>query len=196
MFDSICAIDLETTGIYWNKDAPIQIAAIIFDRDMDIVDSFSEKIKTTHAISPDASAVHHIYARDLINCRSEKEVLTDFMVWLNANQPDALLTYNGKAFDIPMLKTRCELLKIPGAEILDITHYDAKEDVFKAKSVNLFDLKGLGRRWKLSLVAESLGINSEGAHDAYVDVTMLMKVWCKLDPIIFPERWQETNSLW
>lgn len=196
MFDSICAIDLETTGVYWNKDAPIQIAAIIFDRDLDIVDSFTEKIKTTHAISPDASAVHHIYAKDLVNCRSEKEVLTDFMVWLNANQPDALLTYNGKAFDIPMLKTRCELLKISGAEILDITHYDAKEDVFKAKSVNLFDLKGLGRRWKLSLVAESLGINSEGAHDAYVDVTMLMKVWCKLDPIIFPDRWQETSSLW
>lgn len=77
-FDRLCILDLETTGVYWSSDAPVQIAAVIVDSQGNEIDSFNEKIKTTHAISPDASAVHGIYEKDLVNCRGEIAVLEDF----------------------------------------------------------------------------------------------------------------------
>ena len=79
-FKSICILDTETTDRYWNTAAPIQIAAVIVNTDGKIIDSFNERIKTTHTIAPDASAVHGIYQKDLVNCRRESEVLGDFCV--------------------------------------------------------------------------------------------------------------------
>lgn len=195
MFDNICAIDLETTGKYWNSDAPIQIAAEIINRSGEVIDTFNQRIKTTHKIDPEASLVHHIYARDLVNCPMESQVLSEFMAWLQMNAPDALLTYNGKTFDIPMLQMRCKILNIPGHNLFDLTHYDCKEDVFEAKRRDMFDLKSLGRKWKLTLVAEKLGINPEGAHDAFVDINLLKQVWFKLDPILFPEHWKTEDEI-
>ena len=77
-YKRIAILDTETTSVYWNTAAPVQIAAVICDDKGNILDSFEEKIKTTHRIDPDASAVHGIYAKDLVNCRGEKEVLMDF----------------------------------------------------------------------------------------------------------------------
>lgn len=79
-YNKICVLDTETTSVYWNSAAPVQIAAVICDKDGNILDSFNERIKTTHKIEPGASKVHGIYAKDLVNCRSEREVLTDFCV--------------------------------------------------------------------------------------------------------------------
>ena len=79
-YNRICVLDTETTDRYWNSTAPIQIAAVICDRSGKILDSFNERIKTTHKIDPEASRVHGIYAKDLIHCRSEIAVLTDFCV--------------------------------------------------------------------------------------------------------------------
>ena len=77
-----------------------------------IIDSFNERIKTTHKINPDASAVHGIYAKDLEGCRGEIAVLTDFCVWMKNQEVDCVLTYNGEAFDRRMLNARCEKLGI------------------------------------------------------------------------------------
>ena len=56
-YNKICILDTETTGVYWNADAPIQIAALICNNQGEIIDSFEEKIKTTHKIADDASKV-------------------------------------------------------------------------------------------------------------------------------------------
>ena len=64
-------------------DAVSQLKGIKnFDKKGNIIDSFNERIKTTHKISPEASAVHGVYAKDLVNCRGEIAVLTDFCVWM------------------------------------------------------------------------------------------------------------------
>lgn len=196
VYKRIAVIDTETTSIYWNSAAPVQIAAIICDEKGNILDSFNERIKTTHKIDPDASKVHGIYAKDLINCRCEKEVLTDFCEWMKQEEVDVVLTYNGEAFDRPMLNERCKTLKIP-FQFFDKQNFpglDAKGLVFEAKRRKLFGLDELGRKWKLTLVAEKLGINAEGAHDALVDVELLKKVFFSLDPIINPQHWSEENS--
>lgn len=199
-FNRICVLDTETTDRYWNSAAPVQIAAIICDKQGNILDSFNERIKTTHKISPDASAVHGIYAKDLIHCRSEMDVLSDFCIWLKNHKVDCILTYNGEAFDRRMLDARCKTLGIP-------YHYFEKENfpgidgyydcVIDAKRQNYLGLGDkLGRKWKLSLVAQYLNINNENAHDALADVLMLKDIFWMLDPKIHPQRWvDQTISL-
>lgn len=192
-YDCICILDTETTDIYWNACGPIQIAAEIIDNEGNVVSTFNKRIKTTWKIKPEASAVHGIYAKDLVNCPGEIEVLTEFVAWLMGNGVEMILTYNGEAFDRPMLESRCQKLGIK-------TNFFSKEefpgidvhtrDVSPAKKMDLFGLKQLGRKWKLTLVSEMLGISSENAHDALADVEMTRKVFMKLDPIIHPEDWE------
>lgn len=199
-FNRICVLDTETTDRYWNSAAPVQIAAVICDKQGNILDSFNERIKTTHKISPDASLVHGIYAKDLIHCRSEMDVLSDFCVWLKNHNVDCILTYNGEAFDRRMLDARCKTLGIP-------YHYFEKENfpgidgyydcIIDAKRQNYLGLGDkLGRKWKLSLVAQYLNINNEDAHDALADVLMLKDIFWMVDPKIHPQRWvDQTTSL-
>ena len=168
------------------------------DEKGNIIDSFNERIKTTHRIDADASKVHGIYAKDLKDCRGEIDVLTDFCCWMKQQEVDVVLTYNGEAFDRPMLQCRIEFLKIP-FDYFDKKKFpglDAKELVFTAKKQKLFGLDELGRKWKLTLVAEKLGFSTLNAHDALADVMMLKNVFFKLDPILHPEHWNSSeNSL-
>ena len=176
----------------------MQIAAVICDNKGNIIDSFNERIRTTHKISPDASAVHGIYAKDLVNCRGEIDVLTDFCVWMKQQEVDCVLTYNGEAFDRRMLNNRCEILginydyfnkeKFPGID----GYYDC---IIEAKRKNMWGLKdALGRKWRLSLVAEHLGFDTAGAHDALADVLMLKNIFFFADPQVHPERWKEDSN--
>lgn len=194
-FKKICVLDTETTSVYWNSAAPVQIAAVICDPTGVIIDSFEEKIKTTHTIDPGASEVHGIYEEDLVNCRRESEVLEDFCVWLKQHEVDVVLTYNGEAFDRRMLNCRCEKLnikydffskeKFPGID----GYYDC---VQYAKKANMWGLKDkLGRKWKLTLVADILGFSSENAHDALADVLMLKNIWFMVDPAIHSGDWED-----
>ena len=197
-YNKIAVLDTETTSVYWNSAAPVQIAAVICDATGVIVDSFEEKIKTTHKIEPAASAVHGIYEEDLVNCRRESEVLEDFCVWLKQHKVDMVLTYNGEAFDRPMLNCRCTKLGIkydffkkgvfPGV--------DGYHDCIKyAKQTNLWGLKEkLGRKWRLSLVADTLGFSCENAHDALADVYMLKNIWFMADPYVHPNDWEDDHE--
>ena len=198
-YKRICILDTETTDLYWNTCAPVQLAAIICDTNGNIIDSFNEKIKTTHKIAPSASEVHGIYAKDLVNCRGEIDVLNSFCAWMKNQEVDCILTYNGEAFDRRMLNERCKKLgikydyfekeKFPGID----GYYDC---VQIAKKQNLWGLKDkLGRKWKLTLVAEILGFSSENAHDALADVMMLKNIFFMVDPVVHPERWAEESSV-
>lgn len=197
-YNRICILDTETTSVYWNSAAPVQIAAEIVDGNGEIIDSFNERIKTTHAIDPEASKVHGIYKEDLEFCRRESEVLTDFCEWMKQNEVDVVLTYNGEAFDRPMLNCRCKTLQIPFNyfEKENFPGLDCKQLVMEAKRKNYMGLgQALGRKWKLTLVAQHLGFSAEGAHDALVDVEMLRKVFFTLDKALHPEHWNETSDL-
>lgn len=192
-YKRICILDTETTSVYWNSAAPVQLAALICDSHGNIIDKFNEKIKTTHTIDPGASEVHGIYAKDLVNCRSEREVLTDFCLWMQNLGADVVLTYNGEAFDRPMLNCRCKAcgVNFNYFEKDNFPGLDGHSCVTKAKRMNYKQMKDkLGRKWRLSLVAETLGYSSEGAHDAFADVMMLKNIFFELDPVVNPENWQ------
>ena len=114
---------------------------------------------------------------------------------MKTNEVDCVLTYNGEAFDRRMLNERCKVLgipydffnkdKFPGID----GYYDC---IIDAKRKNLWGLKDkLGRKWNLSLVASTLGFNTDGAHDALADVLMLKNIFFFADPIVHPEKWQK-----
>ncbi len=75
----ICYIDTETTTKFWNVAGPVEVAGLIVNPDGTELDTFVERIRTPFAIDPDASKVHGIYNRDLRTCRTEWDVLRDFM---------------------------------------------------------------------------------------------------------------------
>lgn len=196
-YKKICILDTETTSVYWNSAAPVQIAAEIVDSEGNVIDAFNERIKTTHRIDPDASKVHGIYKEDLKFCRPESEVLLDFCEWMKQNEVDVVLTYNGEAFDRPMLNERCKALKIPFEYFEKGTFpgLDCKQLVMEAKKKDYMGLgTALGRKWKLTLVAEHLGYKTEGAHDALIDVEMLRLVFFRLDKALHPEHWVEESN--
>lgn len=196
-YEVICFLDTETTGVYWNKDAPVQLAAIICDSCGNILDKFNEKIKTTHKIAPEASKVHGIYAKDLENCRQERAVLIDFTSWLTNWEVDVIVTYNGEAFDRRMLNERCKVLKI-NTEYFDKERFPGIDGYYDcvqyAKKQNMFNLKELGRKWKLTLVAEKLGFSTENAHDAYADIIMLKNIFYMVDPLVHPDDWEDEKK--
>lgn len=183
---NVCFFDLETTGTYWNCDAPVQIAAVI-EYNGEEIDRYNTLVKTNVNIAPQASKVHGIYRKDLVDAPTETVALKDFMAWLKGNEVDVLIGYNSRAFDLAMLNARCEHFGLNS--LFDgeaITHYDGYYDRVKiAKDRNLFNLKTfLGRKWNLSMVCDCLGIDHTGAHDAFVDVNMLRQVWHKFDGIL------------
>ena len=111
---------------------------------------------------------------------------------------DLVLTYNGEAFDRRMLNERCRILgihydffnkeKFPGID----GYYDC---IYDAKKMNWHGLKDkLGRKWRLSLVAEILGFDNEGAHDALEDVLMLKNIFFYVDPQVHPDRWKKKDA--
>ena len=100
-----------------------------------------------------------------------------------------------------MLNRRCKELGLGNVKIFDkdaaeaLPHIDGRDTVLAAKKTNLFNIGTcLGRKWKLTLISELLGIDSEGAHDAFVDITRLKDVFFTLDPFVNPSRWTIPNT--
>ncbi len=88
-----------------------------------------------------------------------------------------------------MLQKRFEACRMPDNFFTDFEVIDGKDTVFAARRADVFGLKSMGRKWNLGLVASTLGMSNEGAHNALADVRMLHKIFFKLDPIMNPERW-------
>lgn len=174
--------DFETTGVT-SADAPVQVAGLICEEFGPIEATFNEKIKTTHRINPAASAVHGIYAKDLVNCRMEREVLKDFILWTKDFDIEVVVGHNIKSFDLRMLETRCGYLDLANP-FTTIKVCDTRDLVIAARKQNLFGLGALGRRWSLPLTAELLGIKHENAHDALGDIITNKLVYDKLKEVL------------
>lgn len=198
----LCFLDLETTGKFWNSCVPIQIAAIITDEYGKIISEFDERINPLRKIPDEVVELTGITNEQVKYCRTEKEVYPDFIKWLDDNQCDCLVTYNGRVFDLPILNLRYGICRIDSKDYFNkespnaLPHIDGYYDcVFLAKKKNLFGLKDkLGRKWKLTLVSENLNINPEGAHNALIDSTMLRSVFFTIDPYIHPLDWTDHNN--
>lgn len=96
--DYVC-FDLETTG--FGKYAEIIDIGAVKVRNLEIVDTFSELVKPVHYISNQITELTGISQQDVINCRSVKDVLSDFLSFIG---DDVLVGHNIATFDLPIIK--------------------------------------------------------------------------------------------
>jgi DNA polymerase-3 subunit epsilon len=152
-------LDLETTGIFPNRDRIVQIGIIKFYPSGEVTE-WETLVNPGVVIDPAASAVHKI-SDDMVRdaptfCQLSAKLFTGL------HECD-LLGYNLKAFDIPFLQAefaRCNLVYKEPRVI----------DVFKL-------YQRLSPRNLTAAVKEFLGETFDTAHDALSDVRMTARVF-------------------
>lgn len=156
-------IDLETTGLSPIYNEIIEISALKI-KDREIIDTFSELIKPEYEIDDFIAKLTGITNEMVENSRNVKEVISDFMSFINKD--DILVGYNVN-FDINflydnILRTSNKFLENNFVDIMRIAKYALKDEV------DSFRLKRLAKYYE---------IDTNGMHRGEKD--------CQVSKIIF-----------
>jgi DNA polymerase-3 subunit epsilon len=171
------AIDTETTDL---KNAhPIEIAAVCVD-DFSIV--FCERIRPSIDIDPKAQAVHGISLESLSQCRSESEVMNDFVLFLTTNNAKTLVAHNA-AFDKNVIHGALQRshLQIPEFE------WECTLEMSRRKMPKL--------KHKLSDCCLRLGIDYKDAHCALPDAIMCARVFKSFYEPKIEDMWMDAGLI-
>jgi len=90
---------------------------------------------------------------------SEAEILTHF--WEYAKKADAVITFNGRNFDIPFLLIRSAILKIKPSRNFIKKRYDNKSHI---DLLEVFTNYGSTKKFNLDFYCKSFGIKSPKSH--------------------------------
>jgi DNA polymerase III alpha subunit (gram-positive type) len=94
-------LDIETTGFSRQFDYIIELAGIVYDTvSKKEIAQFHEYIKPKKSIPIQVTEITRITNQQVANCRSESEVLTDFISFIEHHKPDHYVGHNIDAFDI------------------------------------------------------------------------------------------------
>ena len=161
---NIVAVDVETTGLSFTEDYIIQLAAVKFDTDFNIIDEMHELVIPIKdfTITEEAYSKHG-FTKDYIltQGKSFKEVGPKFNEFIKDCD---ILTYNGKAFDIRMISK--ELLSIGINLDINRVFYDSY----------ILDVK-LNPRTLDAVYKRYTGNDMINAHDALSDVRATVEVF-------------------
>lgn len=146
------SFDLETTG--FGKTAEIIDIGAVKVRNLEIVDTFSELVKPAHYISNQITELTGISQQDVINCRSVKDVLRDFVDFIG---DDVLIGHNIASFDLPIIKRIA-------ANVLEVQLEPKYIDTMRLVK----PFMGLRDR-KLQTMLDHYGIINTRAHRAFED---------------------------
>lgn len=103
MSKNIVAFDVETTGLSFTTDYIIQIAAVKFDNEFNIIDSMKYMVKPIKdfEIAVGAQEKHGITKEFVLeNGTDLKNVAEEFLKFIEGCD---MLSYNGKSFDVRMI---------------------------------------------------------------------------------------------
>jgi DNA polymerase III epsilon subunit-like protein len=156
------AVDTETTGIF--SPRPIEIACVKID---DFSVSFCERIKPDIPVEPRATLVHNITESDLQSCRSETEVMTAFVHFLQTVASPIVLVAHNAQFDRQVIEHALERSKL--AWPCDVS-WECTLTMSREK---------YGRQIKNTLESCCLrhSIPYEDAHSALPDAIMCAKIY-------------------
>lgn len=161
--------DIETTGLYKEKDSIIQFSAIKVDRQTgNIIDELNLYIRPIgdYIITIQAYLKHHIKPSDLADKPTFMQVadkIRDFMEGCD------ILTYNGDNFDLPFIQA--EFKKI-GQEI-SFNSVDCYDAFIEEKRRNGISLSNTYKRYTGHTMEED-GLQP---HDAFSDVKATYRVF-------------------
>jgi DNA polymerase III epsilon subunit-like protein len=99
--------DLETTGISPEEDQIIEIGAVYWENSARVGGRYAMRVKPSIPIAPEATAVHGISAKDLVDCSNFSvvgpRVARHFSGEALGIEPPVACGYNAMRFDLPMI---------------------------------------------------------------------------------------------
>ncbi len=157
--------DLETSGLYPERDDILEIAAIKL-KGKEIVGRFESLIQPTKAISPEVEKIHGLNEVFLlVNGRNLKEVLAEFLAFIG----NAIVAgHNIREFDWLFIlnQTKKLSLPLPDNKMIDTLELARKLLVLP--------------NYTLGAVAKHLNYEQINAHRAMPDVELNTKVFVEL----------------
>lgn len=168
-FNSFVAYDLETTGLFSERDAIIEIGAVKVI-DGQIVDTFQEFVRPYKSyVSPTITRLTGITPNDVKDAREMWEVVPDFMNFVGDH---ILLGFNNTSFDNKFLIRALRYSHI----IINNKSFDVLYFARHCKMRFNFPLENT----KLNTVANYLNIENPRAHRALADALTTAKVYLTL----------------
>ncbi len=154
--------DLETTGVSWKHDKIIEISAVKV-KDGEVAEEFTSLVNPGCHISEGATAVNGITDDMVEGEPSISEVLPRFLEFIG---DEILVGHNIGSFDMNFIYRDAEEIcnGVPGNDYVDT--------LYLSRSMRP-DLSS----HKLTSMAETYGIATEGAHRALADCHMNQKVF-------------------
>lgn len=161
---NIVAFDVETTGLDTNKDYVIQLSAVKFDSEFNIIGEMNEYVcpKSDFEIAEGAFEKHGIAKDFLLSVGKWMEVVgKEFLEFIDDCD---LLSYNGNRFDVKILSKD---LKTAGLDFdLNRTFYDALALEVKLQPRTLD-----------TIYKKYTGKDLENAHNALYDVKATIEIF-------------------
>jgi DNA polymerase-3 subunit epsilon len=168
-------LDTETTGFDYDKDRILCIGALVLQNGtINVEDSFEHYIDQEH-FDKSSVAIHGIIRRDVLNHKSEIEVLQLFLDYLG----DSIIIAHHTRFDVTMINTALErngLDKLKNKTLDTAVLY--KRTLIKS---NLLQYKD---HYTLDDLADKFDISKKDRHtamgDAYITAIAFLKILKKL----------------
>lgn len=161
-------VDTETTGVNSSYDRMISLAAVIYE-DGQPTKTFNTLVNQPVHIPAEATKVNGITDDMIKNAPSEHDVCKSFLEFCgDAVFAKTLFVAYNSSFDFKIIKLAMERYGFAG----NIRHFDVLAYARK-------QLPGLDN-YKQATVADHLGIDSTGAHDALTDCRMCASILLKL----------------
>jgi len=160
--------DLETTGLYKDKNAIIEIAACAFSNDLTDLKEYESgvmKVYDNREITQGALDANGITREQIAAGRDPKEVAVEFCKYLDSVRSKGkvvLVAQNGDKFDIPFLMNYLELF---GIDLEKYVNFDFTIDTMWWSRVKFTELTN----FKLGTLCEVNGIELVNAHRAISD---------------------------
>lgn len=167
----INVFDLETTGVDKQKDQIIQIASLIIDLNNNkIIHELNEYVQPVgnYQMSLGGYFTHGITPEFLKDKPHLKDLAPKIVEWFGLT--DAILTYNGKNFDIPFLKIE---LNRYGYDI-DFTKKKCYDAYLEERRRHGMKLKDIYKRYSHGKTMEENGLT---AHNAFSDIKATYSVF-------------------
>ncbi|MDC7227490.1 MAG: 3'-5' exonuclease [Spirochaetales bacterium] len=155
--------DFETTGLYPDKDRIIEIGAVKFSLGGDEF-RFSGLINPERPIPEGASAVNHIYDKDV----EDKPVTADIMPAFTEFIDDSVLVAHNIGFDASFLVQTNERLGIETPDLICLDTIPLAKRYFKG----LYS-------YSLENIANTIGIDIENAHRAEDDAVACKELFMR-----------------
>lgn len=169
----IVFVDLETTGFSREWDYIIEVAAILYDEETKkLLGEFHEYIRPGKRIPQKITEITGISEYMVKDCRTEREVLSDFFEWLLISKPERVVGHNYKSFDGSFLQTKADKYKLILKPMEIIDTLQISRQLTKAGKLPV-------ENHKQPTLAAYYGIVYQ-AHSAIEDVKALIQLYEKM----------------